>query len=115
MVLLEMKMVIGNNKKQHRNIVLAISLMISIMSSIMFTSCADVISALVESDIQENVAKAQPPKSKSTNVKEIERLKKEGKCPSCRGMGKTPDGRYTCAECNGTGKYHENDSEKKAQ
>ena len=27
--------------------------------------------------------------------------------PSCRGFGKTPDGRYTCTVCNGTGKYQE--------
>ena len=38
---------------------------------------------------------------------EAERLKKEGKCPICRGLGKTPDGRYDCTTCNGTGKYQE--------
>ena len=40
-------------------------------------------------------------------AKEAELLKREGKCPSCRGVGKTPDGRYTCTACNGTGKYLE--------
>lgn len=40
-----------------------------------------------------------------SRAQEIEQLKKQGKCPTCRGAGKTPDGRYTCATCNGTGKY----------
>ena len=31
--------------------------------------------------------------SKQT-VKEQEKLKKEGKCPACRGVGKSPDGQY---------------------
>ncbi len=42
--------------------------------------------------------------SDKKDVKERERLLKEGKCPDCRGMGKTPDGLYSCAKCNGTGK-----------
>jgi hypothetical protein len=32
-------------------------------------------------------------------------LKKEGKCPACRGVGKSPDGQYECTSCKGTGKY----------
>ena len=40
-------------------------------------------------------------------IAEAEKLKQEGKCPSCKGFGKTPDGRYTCTVCNGTGKYQE--------
>ena len=39
--------------------------------------------------------------------KEQERLKKEGKCTSCHGYGKTPDGRYICPTCNGTGMLQE--------
>ncbi len=42
--------------------------------------------------------------SKQT-VKEQEKLKKEGKCPACRGVGKSPDGQYECTSCKGTGKY----------
>ena len=42
--------------------------------------------------------------SKQT-AKEQEKLKEEGKCPACRGVGKSPDGQYECAACKGTGKY----------
>jgi len=38
-------------------------------------------------------------------AKEQEKLKKEGKCPVCRGVGKSPDGQYECTSCKGTGKY----------
>ena len=43
--------------------------------------------------------------SAKAQEKEAERLKNEDKCLDCRGAGKTPDGRYTCTTCNGTGKY----------
>ena len=42
--------------------------------------------------------------SKQT-AKEQEKLKREGKCPVCRGVGKSPDGQYDCISCKGTGKY----------
>ena len=42
--------------------------------------------------------------SKQT-AKEQERLKEEGKCPVCHGVGKSPDGQYECTSCKGTGKY----------
>ena len=42
--------------------------------------------------------------SKQTD-KEQEKLKKEGKCPVCRGAGLSPDGQYECTSCKGTGKY----------
>ena len=42
--------------------------------------------------------------SKQT-VKEQEKLKTEGKCPTCRGVGKSPDGQYECTSCKGTGKH----------
>ena len=42
--------------------------------------------------------------SKQT-AKEQEKLKEEGKCPACRGVGKSPDGQYECTSCKGTGKY----------
>ena len=44
--------------------------------------------------------------SKQT-TKEQEKLKEEGKCPVCRGAGKSPDGQYECTSCKGTGKYPE--------
>ena len=37
--------------------------------------------------------------------KERDALKNNGKCPDCRGMGKTPDGKTVCNTCKGTGKY----------
>ena len=43
--------------------------------------------------------------SKQT-AKEQEKLKKEGKCPVCRGAGKSPDGQFECTSCKGTGKYN---------
>ena len=43
-------------------------------------------------------------------AKKREQLKKEGKCPICRGMGKTPDGMYVCTICKGTGKYIETEN-----
>lgn len=42
-------------------------------------------------------------KERKEQEKEKERLQKEGKCLSCHGYGKTPDGKYTCPVCNGTG------------
>lgn len=42
--------------------------------------------------------------SKQT-AKEQEKLKRDGKCPVCRGIGKSPDGKYECTSCKGTGKY----------
>ena len=63
---------------------------------------------MVEYDIYKAFQNGQ----KSTNPdavnkereKEAEKLKQQGKCPTCRGTGKSPDGRYTCSACNGTGK-----------
>lgn len=46
-------------------------------------------------------------KERKEQEKEKERLQKEGKCLSCHGYGKTPDGKYTCPSCNGTGKLQE--------
>ena len=45
--------------------------------------------------------------SKQT-AKEQEKLKEEGKCPVCRGVGKSADGQYECTSCKGTGKYPHN-------
>lgn len=42
--------------------------------------------------------------SKQT-AKEQEKLKEEGKCPVCRGVGKSSDGQYECPSCKGTGKF----------
>lgn len=71
-------------------------------------SCGEFLSSIVEGDM--NYALNDPkqqishPSQKAVD-KESEQFRKKGICPSCRGMGKTPDGRYTCSTCNGTGKY----------
>jgi len=74
----------------------------------------DWVSPMVASDINNAVVKTKPSAKGSKGVdtkkraKEEERLKQAGKCPQCAGMGKSPDGQYTCAACNGTGKYTDN-------
>ena len=70
---------------------------------------------LVESAVESAVSPSsktvtQASHSKSKNMtkadqKEREKLTNEGKCPDCRGMGKSPDGKTTCNTCKGTGKY----------
>ncbi len=78
-------------------------------TAFLLTSCAEVVSTLIESDMHAAVENGQKsrgshPTSKQ-QAKEAERLRQQGKCPACNGMGRTPDGRYTCTECKGTGKY----------
>ena len=63
----------------------------------------------VQSAIQSTMTNGQTQsktKRDKANDKEAERLMKEGKCPVCKGIGKTPDGMYTCETCKGTGKYN---------
>ena len=77
------------------------------------SSCSiqEIFSDTVELETYKGLQKAQKSKgshpSEKQQAKEAERLKQEGKCPSCRGAGKTPDGRYTYTVCNGTGQYQE--------
>ena len=71
--------------------------------------------ALVESAVEsavspssKTVTQASHSKSKTmtkAEQKEREKLMNDGKCPDCRGMGKSPDGKTTCRTCQGTGKY----------
>ena len=71
--------------------------------------------ALVESAVEsavspssKTITQASHGKSKTmtkNEQKEREKLMNEGKCPDCRGMGKTPDGKTSCNTCQGTGKY----------
>ena len=75
-------------------------------------SCAELTSMIVEDTLQSSLKGAQTnhKRTKSDDkklLKQKEELKKAGKCPTCRGMGKTPDGRYECTVCKGTGKYIE--------
>ena len=73
----------------------------------LLTSCAEIVSTIVESDLRQGMQNGQKPKgshpSEKVMIKEQEQLKQSGKCPTCKGMGKTPDGRYNCSTCNGTG------------
>ena len=76
---------------------------------ISLTSCAELFSSIVEDDMTVALNNAKPKSSKSKKAKEKEekQLRQEGKCPVCHGMGKTPDGLYTCSKCNGIGKISE--------
>ena len=81
---------------------------VSVLSSCSFQ---EIFSDTVETEISRSWQNAQKPKGSHPNAKqqakEAEQLKQEGKCPTCRGVGKTPDGRYTCTVCNGTGQFKE--------
>jgi RecJ-like exonuclease len=76
----------------------------------MLSSCRTITEELlvpmVEYDMNKGLNNVKSGKmvSDKKDIKERERLLQEGKCPDCRGMGKTPDGLYSCAKCNGTGK-----------
>lgn len=89
---------------------------IFLFGAMMLVSCStimsEVVSSAIESDLQYGVNALESGGAKSGNndkkiAKEKEKLKKEGKCPTCRGVGKTIDGKYVCSACNGTGKYTE--------
>lgn len=75
-------------------------------------SCAEIANAIVEDEMQRGLQKGQTNQRRTKAddkklIKQEEALKKEGKCPVCKGMGKTPDGLYVCETCKGTGKYEE--------
>ena len=86
------------------------------MIFLVLASCTTLTNMIVEDTMTNELSKAKPssgaPPSQKTQDKEADKLKKEGKCPVCRGMGKTPDGRYACSACSGTGKYQETESKK---
>jgi len=71
------------------------------------TVAQELLSPLAEYDVNKSVNMGKPGNKVNTKQqdKERERLIQAGKCPTCSGMGKTPDGSYTCMDCNGTGKY----------
>lgn len=86
-------------------------LLLTTCITMLLTSCGTVAQELLvpmaESDAQNALSKATPGRNVSTKrqAKEREQLQREGKCPDCKGMGKTPDGLYNCQKCNGTGKF----------
>ena len=73
------------------------------------SSCWSLVNDLLEYDASTDLQHAQKRNgahmSAKAEAKEAEKWKQQGKCPTCRGVGKTPDGRYACTVCNGTGKY----------
>jgi len=88
-------------------------ILFAVLSLGIFASCStvteDIVNIAVESEMQNGWETASKnsmnskPDSKKTAA-EREKLKKEGKCPVCRGMGKSVDGKYDCPTCKGTGK-----------
>ena len=98
--------------KQIRNSWLAILLQLSGMATL--SSCLSFFDNTMDVDTYQILKNAEKPKgsqpSSKERAKEAEKLKQQGKCPSCHGNGKSPDGRYTCPICNGTGKYQEKPS-----
>jgi RecJ-like exonuclease len=91
---------------------LNIKILTSLLTVVVFTSCATVAQETANFFLENNTSTLDlgKPRSKDNNskkqAKEEEQLKKEDKCPVCKGMGKTPDGMYTCETCKGTGKYN---------
>ena len=79
------------------------------------TLCActvsEIISDVVETGIRQTTVNNRntttPASVSKEQQRETERLKQQGKCPICKGIGKTADGRYDCAACHGPGKYQE--------
>ena len=75
-------------------------------------SCTTLASMIVEDTLQDIVVGPnKAPNTSNVNSKALEKERKqmikEGKCPVCRGVGKSIDGKYECSICNGTGKYIE--------
>jgi len=85
-------------------------------SILLLSSCAEVASTLIEGDLQHGLQNSQTNHHRRSTddkalTKKKEQLKNEGKCPTCMGMGKTPEG-IACLTCNGTGKYIETSNNK---
>ena len=100
-------MMIGNYRMRRKKLFLLV-LSLGFLSS---CTIQEIMSDAIESRAYGGLQNAQKSKgshpSAKQQAKEAEKLKQEGKCPSCKGFGKTPDGRYTCTVCNGTGQYQE--------
>ena len=107
---------------EHRHlrakIVHSIAALCVMLLTLTMTSCGFFVEEIVAPIVSDHVvdavnhsgssksAKGNPVNEKQ-KAKEQARMKAEGKCPQCLGMGKTPDGLYQCDACKGTGKYTE--------
>ena len=84
-----------------------------LLTAVAFTSCATIAQEAVNTLLEDNsstvdlLGKPRNNNNEKQLAKKQEQLKKEGKCPTCRGIGRTPDGQYICETCKGTGKYVE--------
>ena len=72
-----------------------------------FSRISDVVETGIRQTTVNNRNTTTPASVSKEQQRETERLKQQGKCPICKGIGKTADGRYDCAACHGTGKYQE--------
>ena len=92
-----------------KSIANAIAVLLLVSATASLSACWSLVTDVLEYDTYhalQNVPKganAQP--TTKQQAKEAEQLRRQGKCPACNGFGKTPDGRYTCTECGGTGKW----------
>lgn len=91
---------------------LSIKLLMALPFAGVCTSCSTIAQETANFFLENNSATINSGKNKNTTgvsdkqlAKQQDKLKTEGKCPTCRGMGKTPDGIYECTVCKGTGKY----------
>lgn len=91
----------------------AIATFLLMASTSLLSSCSFLMDFFVNDSISSeatNKVNSTDPKSslqreEKEHQKKQQELLKEGKCPTCSGIGKTADGRYECATCKGTGRY----------
>ena len=82
-----------------------------LLSATLMASCTTLANIIVEDTIQDMVNHPGKTQGSTSTTKALDKERiqmiKEGKCPVCMGVGKSIDGKYVCATCNGTGKYIE--------
>lgn len=85
--------------------------MMAVCLAVVLSSCGSIVGEVIAPTVTESQVGLGGKKISGTTTsskqtaKEQEKLKEEGKCPACRGVGKSPDGQYECTVCKGTGKY----------